>query len=1565
MRKEKGQTINWRKIVAGLVIAGVASLGGNFAKAANYERFMFGNWATETAWNPNAPVGGPTTGDDAFFGAAGPDLVTVGGESIDNLFVAGRGWSLGGGSLTINNDLTVDGGSLRLMDNAGDFYTVTNGTVIQNSGILTVETNASLISSSTTLNAGTLEIVMGADAVDTIAIPGTATTTLGAGGGTFMIDDGITLNYQGAIDGSVANGNFTKTGLGTAVFTGSTNLGTGTGIFGTDDGAGNYSSAGTTTYDAGSTLTAGKVIIGGTGTVLEMKAGSTNEIGTAGAPAADDLSIVQGGKVIVETGAVFNNEKPGITFGGSNAGDVGGTFAIVNTTGGPLTAANGSDMTVTSGTAILDVDAGIDLLHIDTAQVTGAGGLTKMGDGTINFAGKVDLGGTVTFNATTDATLFDTISSQESGGVAGFKAGSIDAQGNLLIDDGASVELTGAISVAKDLTLGTNAGGAALPTLAGTTLTVGGVYTDTATSTVTLTDEAVFETSSTINGAFTAPNLEAKDNVVLTVAATSTYAGGTSYTGGDGSTLSAAGKDLAYTGAVDLSAGNNNLTANTLTVGGLFSDSTTSTTILTGEAVFKAALVPQTSQINGTFTTVDMRLGDTVAGKEVVVNVNAGATVDITGDYLGGSHTTFSAGDQSFNNVQEFTLRDAATFEAADLRVAGSYSDKDTSMLNVANQLTFADAQGTIVKGQLGNSATLDVLAGDGAGQFYGLVLQKGFDSQSITSGDLTLSAGTYRTDFLDVKGDFIDKGATTEVNGVSLLSNASITGDAMIGGVFKSIGLDAANILIKANASVDAQTGNITTGDLTMLGGNNAIATAGNLLVKGEFVDNADSDIVVRQNLTFTNGAIVKGNILGTDTDNAALNVYSGDAASADPAKQFQALTVKQGFNSKSITSGDLTFGSGAYNTGILDVHGNFDDMGAETNVTDDLSPFPNAMISGDATVAGQFTSIGLDAANITAKAGAVVNAQGGDIATVGNLNLQGNAMIATAENLRVDGIYSDTADSVINIGKEFQFTGSQAIASKDFNAETVNVLANQDLTLAKDAVVNTGSASSVEGNLFLNDNSRFGSVGNLVTNTGSVVVKNGTATLNGDFDNQGSLVVGDYTTDINGDKIAVSTGNLAVAGNWVGNNGGQLGFTVDSIGNVGDLTIAGVASGTTEKIALIGETGNPWDSKNLNQLGQNLYNSKHVLVSADGTSEDTAFSMDLSNNTSKWGFSLSPVNEGGRKNWELTSTIESMTPDVSSFFLANIIGFDLPRAQNVSGPWVRTKGGNLYDNVAQFDKISFQMLQIGWDKSFKAANGNGNWFAGIFLEGDWMYGNGIYYRNRAIAPEAAGWMKSSHRGMGTGLYISRGFNNGWYCDLIGRINLYDSDVSMTATPGMATNYKGSWTDQILSMGFEIGKTFDSRDGRWSFNPYNRFLYNSAPGNNYAISYDDINASNTLVRTHAADAWTNQLGARLYYNSLNRGKSLGNVYFGMDYYQGLSGAFALDMIDAGVFQGNKAATWDRAALARTKNDLSYGMGTIGATFLPRENFSVSTQLDMLFGDVSGAAVTLAARYSY
>lgn len=515
----------------------------------------------------------------------------------------------------------------------------------------------------------------------------------------------------------------------------------------------------------------------------------------------------------------------------------------------------------------------------------------------------------------------------------------------------------------------------------------------------------------------------------------------------------------------------------------------------------------------------------------------------------------------------------------------------------------------------------------------------------------------------------------------------------------------------------------------------------------------------------------------------------------------------------------------------------------------------------------------------------------------------------------------------------------------------------------------------------------------------------KDGIITGNLELGSEATLTIGTVSTT---DTASATSGDLRVNKDFV-SNGGTLQLSVDAGGKQSTLTIDGtvsIAEGGTGTTILMDTTVNA--DKNLNVLGKKLHDLAGIASSGDtpgksGKQAYIALLVTASNEnalddegemkpevekafvlekffTSKYTFTLvtlgSLSDNPNSMAWGVQPSMQSGgLPSLSSMFLVNIIGFDLPRAQNVSGPWIRVKGGHVYDNMSNLGKTSYQVMQIGWDKSFKAAHGSGEWYSGIFLEGDWMYSNGDYKLQDSYKEyHKVGYAKASNVGMGVGLYVSRAFDNGWYLDAIGRMNVYESKnkaVDTTSDEDSKNRYgykEARWTDKMFALGLEIGKNITSKSKRWSLNPYERVIYNSSPGNDFRIEYEDATASDTMVRNRSVDAWTNQLGVTLAYNSLDRdGNTLGNVFIKGEYFRGLSGDFITEMHDYDHVKKEfvEGSKWEKVDVGRKKNDLNYGNMGVGAMYKPVDCVVISGQTDFLFGDVSGWSVTFGGRYSY
>jgi|GEM_PF-2967190 len=467
-------------------------------------------------------------------------------------------------------------------------------------------------------------------------------------------------------------------------------------------------------------------------------------------------------------------------------------------------------------------------------------------------------------------------------------------------------------------------------------------------------------------------------------------------------------------------------------------------------------------------------------------------------------------------------------------------------------------------------------------------------------------------------------------------------------------------------------------------------------------------------------------------------------------------------------------------------------------------------------------------------------------------------------------------------------------------------------------------------------------------------------------------------------------------VLNDWTSHAGSTVRFGIDQEGIWSSLTIEGNidASRGAAQITLN-------DSGNLGILGKNMAVPPDMTIvpgaspfvwlvaqDAEKTGKEEDFAVE-DFRTSRFNFMGHYFEAGeyfyGHRAWGYHVEQAPAIPDLSSQIIVNIIGFELPRAQYTDGPWVRFKGGTLNDNKATFDKHTYQFVQAGWDKTFDVRNGA--WNAGLFMEGNWLYGSGDH---NPWGNEVMGKLSSTHTGMGAGLYLGREFRNRTYFDIVGRVTQFGNSAKnrVVANGNPDENYTAEWSNQIFTMGLEVGRTFSSRDDRYSLNVYNRLLYNSTSANEFSVNYED--GSYLTAHVNGFGGWTNRLGGRLTFHQLfgkprrsgyygqapceslcdpcdpcgsgNGGGRASNIQFfvGADYYQGLNGRFGGSFSDPNMGIVNQPLT-----PAHAKNNMSYGTASVGMTLIPRDNLSFGLIGESLFGDVSGYGLTFMTKVTF
>jgi len=468
-----------------------------------------------------------------------------------------------------------------------------------------------------------------------------------------------------------------------------------------------------------------------------------------------------------------------------------------------------------------------------------------------------------------------------------------------------------------------------------------------------------------------------------------------------------------------------------------------------------------------------------------------------------------------------------------------------------------------------------------------------------------------------------------------------------------------------------------------------------------------------------------------------------------------------------------------------------------------------------------------------------------------------------------------------------------------------------------------------------------------------------------------------------------------------WI-SSGGTLVIGVGSGGSVSTLEVNGSITGTTT-VRLAGSDAN------LNTLVDSLGSSGHVDVitaSTSGLNRGLFVLEDVY--SSRYSFTEWFENTSGSIwSYKATPILEDITPiDPARDVLMNIVAFDLPmgmernrdgagqtqngqpgvargqaqeltRAQYTDGPWARVRGGKINDGALALNKNTFQALQVGWDRTVDAVSG-GIWNAGFFGEGNWLYGKGDLRNGGNVL----GKMSSTTTGVGVGYYLSREFRNLMYIDFVGRTTWFDNNTKNTALDGDAGSYAAAWKNHVFSTGLEVGRTFNSRDNRWVFNPYNRVLYNSTSGKKFDLVYGNNDIAN--IGMHGYGAWTNRLGGRLTLNNFggmfsgsrscngcnpcdmvacdpcapmcghggNSGRVSSRVFVQGDWYKGISGKFG------GTFFDQATGTAGNLGVGRPKHNVSYGVASVGLVLYPTNRMAVTVAGESLFGDINGYGVT-------
>jgi fibronectin-binding autotransporter adhesin len=592
-------------------------------------------------------------------------------------------------------------------------------------GALAVNSDANLGSGSLHFDGGTLEVLAGGGLFSGKGI------SLGAGGGTFLVDAGTRSALFGAITGP---GALTKAGAGTLTLTG-TNTYTG----------GNIISAGTLAL-AGELAPGGAVVVGNGGT-FDISLGGIQTIGDLNGSGTVNLGENQ-----LTVGTANNTTFSGTIEDGGDGGSLVKQGAGTLTLTGANTYTGGT--TINAGTLAVSRDANLGekgslsplSFNGGTLEALAAGGGLTSSKAVTVAAG----GGTFLADAGTASVLSGTISGPGAWTKAG--AGTLKLTGANTYSGGTNLN-GGVLAVNSDANLGTGPlsfNGGTLESLA-----AGGGLTSTKAVTLAAgggTFLADVGTDSTLSGTITGQGALTKAGPGgLTLTGAKTYTGGTIISAG---TLALNGGELAPTGAVvdngtfDISQSGNQ------TIG----DLSGSGTVKLGARQLTAGTADSTA-FSGTIQ--DGGLGGGTGGS--LVKQGTG-TLTLTGanTYTGG--TTINAGTLQLGNggtsgsivgnvvnngILIFDRSDTLTF-AGVISGTGSVTQGGTGTLILTGDNTYTGAT-TVAAGRLlvdGSivSPLTTVHAGGllgGHGALGGSLVNTGIVSPGGSIGTLTV-AGNY-----------------------------------------------------------------------------------------------------------------------------------------------------------------------------------------------------------------------------------------------------------------------------------------------------------------------------------------------------------------------------------------------------------------------------------------------------------------------------------------------------------------------------------------------------------------------------------------------------------------------------------------------------------------------------------------------------------------------------------------------------------------------------------------------------------------------------------------------------
>ena len=988
------------------------------------------------------------------------------------------------GVMSGTGSLTKTGGGTLILSGINTYG---GGTTV-NGGALSISQDANLGAAGgpLTLAGGTLQT--------TANIATSRATTLGTGGGTFDVATGTTFTQNSVIGGS---GGLTKAGGGTLVLTQNNTYGGGTTI---SDGILQLGNGGTTGMIAGNVVNDGVLAfnrsdnitfagdIGGSGSVAYMGPGTVTLTGNSTYTGG---TAIIGGTVLAGSDSAFGAAGKGLTI-------VGGTVQATTS----FTMARPITLTTPGGT--FDTNGYTLTLQ---GTITGSGGLTKQGTGTLVVESVNTYGGATTINAGTLA-LSGTGSIAGSSGVALAASGATfdisGASGSQTIQDFAGVAGTSVVLGNNSLTFGT----ANSTSFAGSISGTGGL-TKQGSGTLTLESYGGYSGATTINaGTLAIVGAGGIGSSSLTVASGATFD-----ISGSGNTENSVA-DLAGGGTVRL--GSNELVVGNAT--GTFSGS-----------IVDAGAGPDGNVTRGALTLLEGTL--TLSG----VSSYGG----ITRIYQGASLVLIGAGSIADSLYVAFSPSSAgeATFDISGTdngaTVGGLLDSSGVGRVVLGSQtLTVTGSSGAFA-GSLSGSGGL-ALAANAA---QGLAGVNGY------TGATTVGAGATLSLYYD--------GSIASSSGVALTGTGAsldVSGAYGPGTIQDLSGVAGTSVLLGSNSLTVGTANDTTFAGVIADGGWNG-GTGGSLVKQGS------GTLILTGANTYTGGTTVWGGTLQGSTTSLQGNIENNAKVVFNQTSNGTYAGNMTGSGSLTLTGGgNLTLiGTNSYTGGTTVSAGTL--TGNTASLQGDITN--NSAVVFDQTTSGIYTGVMSGTGNLT-KTGA-----GTLILTANNTYTGGTIITGGILQLGNGGTTGMIAGDVINNGVlAFNRSDNVVFAGNISGSGSISYMGRGTVTLTGGSTY-TGGTTISGGIVQAGSDSAFGAAGTTLTVVGGTIQATASFTIARPI----TLTTPGGTFDTNGNTLTLQ-GAISGTGGLTKTGTGTLILTGTNSYTGGTTVTAGILQGTTSSL-------------------------------------------------------------------------------------------------------------------------------------------------------------------------------------------------------------------------------------------------------------------------------------------------------------------------------------------------------------------------------------------------------------